>query len=167
MESNSSVSFSRKTREHLVRILSRAWEEEAVLSTTLQDFLGQSSGPNFQSIYRLFSDHYRQIDQWLGELADRTRALGATLGDDSHDLTRGAGRAARDVFGGRPAGNTVDQLLSLHEGIARELRRELSVASAEDAGTGAFLNRLIEFHETTAWMLRTVVRGTDVPAQAH
>ncbi len=151
-----------------MRILNHAWEQEAVLSTTLENFLGQNSGPNFQSIYRLFGDHYRQIDQWLGELADRTRALGATLGDEADEVAHGARDARASAATGSPQPrNVVDRLLTLHEGIAHRLRNDLCIAGGDDIGTTDFLRRLIEFHETTAWMLRTVAQGGEVPAKAR
>lgn len=150
--------FSRRTREQLKKILNHAWREEVVLSAVLKKYLGENNGPSFQSFSRLFTDHYRQINAWLGELTERTRGLGAAAVAGKDEIVR----AMRGVMGAEASRPTVSQLAELHEGIAGRLRDDLDDCR-EDASTADFLTRLVEFHEDTAWMLRTVLQGSEVP----
>ena len=153
-----------KARENLLNILNHALEEEIVLSSRMRGFLGRVTGPNFHSLYRLFGDQCRQIDRWLGEITARTRAIGTVARIGAGEVVDSA-RAAIKPRGPVPARNMVGELLALHEGIAARLREDL-VACRADSATADFLTRLAEFHETAAWMLRTVV-GRDVPDRDH
>ena len=160
MKAKSSLSLGAKARENLARILNHALQEEVVLSATMRDFLGSVTGPNFHSLYRLFGDHCRQIDRWLGEIGERARALGAVMRATVVEQAKSAGGSADPAA--RPARNIVGDLLALHEGIAARLRADLA-ACGGDTATADFLTRLVDFHETTAWMLRMVLDGPEVP----
>ena len=62
----------------------------------------------------------------------------------------------------------IGELLTLHEELAKRLQDDVRKCLNElgDAGTAGILRRLVEFHETTAWMLRTVLEGS-VSNPAH
>ena len=159
MKENRPLSFGGKARQNLAAILNHALEEEVVLSTTMRRFLGRVTGPNFYSLYRLFGDQCRQIDRWLTEITDRAKSLGAVARAGAAEFTTAA---APGAGGQLPARNMVGELLALHEGIAQRLRADLAACTTAQA-TADFLARLVEFHETTAWMLRMVLDGPEVP----
>lgn len=150
-----------KARENLMNILSHALEEEAILSATMRGVLNNITGPNVHSLYRLFGDQCRQIDRWLGEISARARAFGIVVRAGAGEIAR----SAQDTLGSRsgaPARNLIGELLGQHEGIAQRLRTDLAACSA-DAATAELIKRLVEFHETTAWMLRMVLDEPEVP----
>lgn len=154
-----------RRRDNLLRILNHALQEEVVLSATMREFLGRITGPNFHSLYRLFGDQCRQLDQWLGEIADRTRTFGATARATAEERARAA-NAVVNPPPARPPRDMVGELLALHEGIAARLRGDLAACGA-DAATSSLLSRLVDFHETTAWMLRMVLDGPEVPRSSR
>lgn len=154
-------SNSRKPGEPLLAVLNHALEEELMLSATMREYLGRITGPNFHSLFRLFGDQRRQVERWLGELTERARAIGDVARFGVDEIARSA-RAAVTPKPTQPPRNMVGELLAMHEGIATRLRCELA-GCAGDSATIDFLQRLVDFHETAAWMLRMVLQGPDVP----
>lgn len=152
---------TRQARDNLMKILNHALEEEVVLSVMMRSFLINITGPNFHSLYRLFGEQCRQIDRWLGEISDRTRGIGEMARASAAEIAR----SARDAVvspGGLPARNMIGELLVQHEGIADRLRVDLAGCTGDPA-TAELLKRLVEFHETAAWMLQMVLDGPEVP----
>lgn len=145
-----------RTREQVLRLLGHALEEEVTLSATMRGILGRVTGAPFHSVYRLLGDQCRQIDQWLTEIGDRARAFGAAT---PVEATPAPVSVASE---GELSRHTLGELLALHEGIAGRLRADLAT-SAADAATSSLLGRLVDFHETTAWMLRMLLDGPEVP----
>lgn len=141
----------------MAEILTHALAEELLLSATTREFYG--SMPTFQSLHKLFADQYRQLEQWLDQLATRTWNLGSSAQGKMPAL---AGTRCLELRGQVPPALMVSELLTLHEQLARQLGDDAR-ASRElgDAGSAAILARLVEFHETTAWMLRTVLQGPE------
>lgn len=146
-----------RTREHVARLLNHALEEEVVLSATMRSILGRVTSAPFHSVYRLLGDQCRQIDQWLTEIGDRARAFGAAV-PATQQPVRDSGVPAEPAL----SRHTLGELLALHEGIAERLRADLAQAAA-DAATCSLVRRLVDFHETTAWMLRTLLDAPEVP----
>ncbi|MDO8543593.1 MAG: ferritin-like domain-containing protein [Opitutaceae bacterium] len=163
MTSQPAPTPSGKARENLLKVLNHVLEEEVVLSATMRGYLGSITGPKFHSLYRLFGDQCRQIERWLGEITERTRAVGTVARVGADEIVRSA-RAAVSGAPAVPPRNMVGELLNLHEGIAARLRDDLA-ACRPDSATMEFLNRLVEFHENTAWMLRMVLHGPNVPVR--
>jgi starvation-inducible DNA-binding protein len=154
------MGFTEKTREAVMRLLNHALSEELQLSATTRAFLRHVTGPNFHSLHRLFGDQDRQIARWLADIRARAREVGAAAqagGEDIAAATRGAVVATE-----LPAPNMVGELLSLHEGVAARLRADLAASTdpLRDSALRDFFQRLVEFHETTAWVLRVLQEGS-------
>jgi starvation-inducible DNA-binding protein len=157
MESNAPSRLPAKARDNLKKVLNHALQEELALSSTMHDFLGKITGPNKHSLYRLFGDQAKQLDQWLGEITNRAKAFGTVARAGASEIARSA-QAAVTPGGRPPPRNMIGELLAQHEGIAERLRHDLAAASSDPA-TAELLKRLVDFHETTAWMLRMVEHG--------
>ena len=132
-----------------------------MLSATMRGFLARVTGPQSHSLFRLFGDQCRELDSWLHEIAERARACGLVSRMGAAELARSA-RAAVAPPPDLPARNMIDELLVKHEAIAADLRRDLAACSGAPA-INELLVRLVEFHETTAWMLRMVLERPEVP----
>lgn len=143
-----------------MEILNRALEQELALSTTLQSCLARMSGPNVQSLGRLFGDHRREIDGWLALIADRVRVFGAAARSGASEVAR----LARASVAAAPATprDVIAELLAQHEQLAARLRRDVAACGADPA-TAELLRRIADYHETAAWMLRVVRGGPEVP----
>jgi starvation-inducible DNA-binding protein len=154
------MGFTDKTRSAVIRILNHALVEEIQVSTTTRNFLRHVAGPNFHSLYRLFGDQDRQIGEWLEEIRQRARSAGEAVLTGSDEMAGSPPSA--EIAAPSPPRNMIGELLCLHEGVARRLRYDLGALPNRlaDRGITDFLVRLVDFHETTAWMLRILQEGS-------
>src|SRR5947199_314319 len=142
--------LAEKARANAAAIVTHALAEELLLSSTTRDFY--ANFPAFHSLHKLFSDQYRQLERWLDQLANRTWSMGSAAHGKMAALM-----GARCVnLPERVSERTmVGELLSLHEDLAKQLQDDVQKCAQQlgDPGTAAILRELVEFHETTAWML--------------
>lgn len=159
MQPASKDSPTEKARPQVAAILIHALAEELVLSSTTRDFSG--TVPNFHSLHKLFAGQYRQLGQWLDQLATRMWSVGGTPGAKMEAL---ATARCMEMPERMPPRTMLGELMALHEDLARRLRGDSETCAAElgDPGTADILSRLVEFHETTAWMLRTLLETPEV-----
>ena len=158
MQSKIPPGFRSKARASLARILDHVLKEECFLLAKTQDYRGHVTGPNLYSLHRLFDEQRRQLDYWLERLIEQAKAIGSSKrgaaaqkpASSEAETTSGAGLPARTMIG---------DLLTRHERIARQLRDDLERLA--DPGTADLLLALVEFHETTAWMLRVVKNSSN------
>ena len=145
-------------RETLAKTIDHVLKDECSLSATTRDYRWNVTGPNFYSLHRLFDEQRRQLDHWLDKVLERAKSNGfgarANLEKEMQlavaDATSGAGLPARTM---------VVNLLLRHEEVAHRLREDIECLA--DPGTTELLIRIVEFHETTAWMLRMIHHGPD------
>jgi starvation-inducible DNA-binding protein len=158
MQAKTETGITGKARETLARILDHALKEECLLSATTQDYRWNVTGPNLYSLHRLFDEQRRQIDHWLDQLMERARCFGfGGRPNLKKELPAGTSDAAA---GGRlPASTMVVDLLLRHEEMAHRLRADIKRLS--DPTLSDLLMRIVEFHETTAWILRMVNHGSE------
>ena len=153
MESKTQTGLTGKARETLTQILTHVVADESLLSATTKRFGWSITGPHFHSLNKLFEEQRRQLDYWLDRVMDRARALGAAaIGREAPNpgpAIAAAPRATRTM---------ILELLTLHEETARKLQADLREC---DDATADVLRRLIEFHETSAWMLRMLLEGPE------
>jgi starvation-inducible DNA-binding protein len=159
MSSDPKSGLTSRTRQALASILNHVLEDECQLSATTRAFRWKVTGPNFHSLHRLFDEQRKQIDYWLDQVTDRTRAMGLITGDKRPVPAEGEAAAPAGV----PPAGLIGDLLERHEKMARQLRADVEACGIGlgDRGTADLLKRLVEFHETTAWMLRTLLSHPD------
>jgi starvation-inducible DNA-binding protein len=145
-----------KARANVASILTHTLAEELLLSSTTRDFY--ANFPTFHSLHRLFADQYRELERWLDQLAQRTWAMSSAPAAPMEELASARCVAFRERVGER---TMIGELLGLHEELAQRLQADQRKCALQlgDPGTADILRRLVEFHETTAWMLRTVLAG--------
>jgi starvation-inducible DNA-binding protein len=139
--------------------------DEFALSTATRDYHWTVRGPHFRNLCELFDEQFRQINFWMERIADRAKALGWTL------QTGWAEMAARPRFSPTSgvdlnAQGMLLSLISMHRTLAECIRGDLDRLKTE---TGAplvsVLSGLLEYHETTAWLLEELVEDREL-AQA-
>lgn len=160
MQHKPPVSVTGKARETLAKILDHVLADECRLSATIRVYRWNVTGPHFHSLHKLFDEQRRQLDAWLVRLFRRTQAAGISARGNVavEDLTQSA-VAPAGSGAGLPARQMIDDLLARHEVMARTLRDD--VARLADPATAELLQRIADFHETTAWMLRMLLEGPD------
>ena len=158
MQPPASAGLPAKARESLAGVLEYVLTEEGILLATTRDCRWQVTGPHLYSLHRLFEEQRRQLDYWLKRVIERTKSIGLR------------GRTTLEkapAIEGTPSGHRgppraiIGELLTRHEEMAERLRRD--IVRLPDPATADLLSHLMEFHETTAWMLRMVVTQSSTP----
>lgn len=141
-------------------IYEHLWVDESRLAAATRRIVGRLPGAAGQSLVRLFVDHCRQLDGWTRELKDQAWTVGIAVPcvggvSDDVETADAVARSPRAI---------VAEALSLHDRLAKRLRDDLeSIECSEAAGSiSRLLNRLLEFHETTAWMLRLLLASPEL-----
>ena len=146
-----------QTRESLTRILDLVLKEEVFLLTTMREYRVSVTGPNLYSLRRLFDEQRHQLDYWLERVIERTKLIGGAK--KASKVRQKKAEPELKLEANVPARSMIGDLLTRHERMARRLREDIE--RLPDAATADLLLRLVEFHETTAWMLRVVHSGSD------
>ena len=141
--------------------------DEYVLYATTRDYHWNVTGPEFHSLHKEFEDQYGQVADWIDQVAERARAIGAGARGNWADLTKAA-RSSADPGIDLSSDHMLSELLALHEDLVVQLRKD--AASAErlgDIGTTDFLTGLLEQHEKAAWMLRAQLETEEEEASEN
>jgi len=141
-----------------IGILNQLLADEFTLYTKTRKYHWNVVGVQFHDLHKFFESLYGDLDEIIDEVAERTRALGgfavATLREISSTT------AIKEEVGINPnQTEMIQNLLANHEQIIRELRQDIDKVQDDfsDVGTADFLTGLLEKHEKTAWMLRSML----------
>lgn len=112
-------------------------------------------GPYFPQLHKLFEEQYNDLAKNLDRLAERLRSLGfaapATL-TQFLKLT-----SLTEITAPLKDAEMVKVLMEDHESAASNIRKALSQIDEADGGSQNMLEELLEQHEHTAWMLRSIL----------
>ncbi|PWA04216.1 Dps family protein [Flavobacterium psychrotolerans] len=146
------------SEEHLkksISILSSTLANEMTLYVKTRKFHWNVSGESFMELHKLFEAQYNQMEVSIDEIAERINKLGEkTIGTmkEFTELT-----IIKETSNQYPCQKEmIQELLGDHETVVIQLRKDIESCADEnkDAGTIDFLTKLMEQHETTAWILR-------------
>jgi starvation-inducible DNA-binding protein len=158
MQPTKTIGITGKAREAFVKMLNHVLADECSLSATTRDYRWSIRGPNLYSLHRLFDEQRRQLDYWLNQLCERTCALGLAARSELEKMSRPPESIEARPDELAPRG-MIGDLLERHEEMARKLR--IDIARLGEPMTAEILKHLIEFHETSAWMLRMLHEGPE------
>jgi len=140
-------------RERLGQLLNHALADEFALSAVTRDYHWNVKGPHFRSLHETFDEQYHQIDDWVERIGERARMLGITPRAGWRELVR-ARRIRPPSGAGLSANEMIAGLAALHYCVAERLRADVAEArQLGDTVTGRLFDELIEYHDTTSWML--------------
>ncbi len=134
--------------------LSRLLADTYVLYLKTHNFHWNVKGPRFRELHLMWEEQYTAMWTDIDIIAERIRALGEPA---PATYKRFMELASIEETEGVPTANEMLQLLlDGHEAVVRTVRSGLQAASeANDEVTVGLLAQRLEFHEKTAWMLRT------------
>lgn len=148
--------ISEKSRNEIAKHLKKMLADSYCLMLMSQNYHWNVRGMNFRNIHLMTEEHYTDLFDAIDELAERIRALG--------HLSPGTMKDFNDITSiNIPNGDLSEQemvadLLEGHEVVTRTARGALDAASdAKDEATVDLLTERLEFHEKTAWMLRSML----------
>jgi starvation-inducible DNA-binding protein len=150
------IGIKEEARFEVGQMLNLLLADEYVLYATTRDYHWNVTGPEFPSLHTQFEIQFGQIADWIDQVAERARSIGAGARGNWADLTKAA-RSSAEPGIGLPAEHMLAELLALHEDLVLQLRSDSEACTTryKDAGTADFLTGLLEQHEKTAWMLRS------------
>jgi DNA-binding ferritin-like protein len=141
-------------RSTIGAILQKVLSHESGLAATAHAFEWRVRGSPLQSIKRLFAEQSRQIDRWLGDVSQCAQRVGIAAAAVAQ-----AERRIEAIDSGTAPRVAASELLQRHEALAHELRASIDLLAERDPNNDAVpvLDGLLDFHETSAWMLRLLL----------
>ena len=146
------------TEDHLKKannLLSVVLSDEMTLYVKTRKFHWNVTGESFMELHKLFEAQYTELEAIIDEVAERIGKLGEkTIGtmQEFSKLSR-----IKENPGKYPAQKSmITELLTDHETLISELRKDIDKSADEnhDAGTADLFTKIIQQHETVAWILR-------------
>lgn len=153
------IGIDREQRLAIAEGLSRLLADSYTLYLKTHNFHWNVEGPQFNTLHQMFEVQYTELATAVDEIAERIRALGEKApGSYARyaDLT-----SIEEGKGDESAEEMTRQLVIGHETVARTAREVFPVADeASDEPTADLLTQRMQIHEKTAWMLRSMLAGT-------
>jgi starvation-inducible DNA-binding protein len=149
------IGISDKHLKGSIKILSAVLSDEMTLYIKTRKFHWNVSGESFMEIHKLFQSQYTELEETIDLVAERINKLGGnTIGTMKEFI--GLSRLTEMPNNYPSRKEMMKELLADHETVVRELRKDIIDCNDKnkDAGTADFLTGIMEYHETTAWILR-------------
>ncbi|MET0758806.1 MAG: DNA starvation/stationary phase protection protein [Flavobacterium sp.] len=149
------IGITEKNLQSSISLLSVVLSDEMTLYIKLRKFHWNVSGESFMELHKLFQAQYTELEEAIDEVAERIGKLGGkaigTMKEFSELTTL---KESPNKYPSQK--EMLSELLSDHETVIVELRKDIDVSADEnkDAGTADFLTGLMEKHETMSWVLR-------------
>lgn len=152
------LGISAPNTQKIVGLLNTLLADEHVLYIKTRNFHWNVVGPSFKEYHTYFEQLYTELAEKIDETAERIQTLGhdpiASMGEFLQHT-----RLSEDKAPGNEPLKMVQLLYKDHESIIRWLRESIETPEkANDPGTTDFMTSLLEYHEKTAWMLRSYLQ---------
>ncbi len=137
--------------------LSRLLADTYTLYLSTHNFHWNVTGPMFSTLHAMFEQQYTDLWNSVDDIAERIRALGH-FAPGSYSAF-GALTSLPEAPAQPPSAmEMVAILVNGHETVARTARELVPAAEkARDEPTLDLLTQRLQFHEKTAWMLRSLL----------
>ncbi len=151
------IGITEDKRVEIAKGLSRLLAETYTLYLKTHKYHWNVTGPMFQSLHIMFEEHYTALSLAVDEIAERVRVMGVKAPGsykEFSELSQVKEDASQDV----EAQAMIKNLLADHEQVVRTAKSILPILEgANDEGTNGLLGTRIEYHEKTAWMLKSLI----------
>lgn len=152
------IGLSPKQLEGSITLLNRVLADEFILYVKVRKYHWNVKGIYFNDLHKFFQSLYEDLDNIVDSVAERVRAVGGdAVGTIAEyvNLTR-----LPEEPGNYPvAKDMIANLVTLHEILIKEIRVDVETCQniLADVGTADFLTGIMEIHEKSAWMLRSMI----------
>ena len=140
------------------KLLNEILANEAVLMVQTLNYHWNLVGPEFHDYHLLFGGQYTVLFADLDKLAERVRSLGGIALGSMKDMIKVA--TLKEDAGKTPSPRQmVINLLKQYEELTEQIRDGLVMLDdkkSNDFATVNLLETVLEQHEKTAWMLRSL-----------
>lgn len=154
------IGISKQDRESVIDLLTKALADEYVLYTKTRNYHWNVVGPHFSDYHKLFETQYDETAGDIDEIAERIRSLGGKTISTMTEFLK-LTRLSEHPGQFPDAKTMISNLVADHEAIIQNLREDIKSCGEKyhDVGTEDFLTGMMEKHEKTAWMLRSIIEG--------
>jgi starvation-inducible DNA-binding protein len=151
------IGIDEENRAAVSQGLARLLADSYTLYLTTHNFHWNVTGPMFNTLHAMFMQQYTELWNSIDDIAERIRALGH-FAPGSY-AAFGQLATVPDAPAQPPkALDMVAILVTGHEAVARTARELVPAAEkAGDEPTLDLLTQRLQFHEKTAWMLRSLL----------
>lgn len=137
--------------------LSKLLAETYTLYLKTHKYHWNVTGPMFQTLHLMFEQHYNDLALAVDEIAERIRVLGVKAPGSYTEFSK-LSEVKDDASTDVSANDMISNLLADHEQVVRTAKALLPLLDgANDEGTNSLLGARIEYHEKTAWMLKSLI----------
>jgi len=144
-------------RGNIAKSLSKLLAETYTLYLKTHKYHWNVTGPMFQTLHLMFEEHYNALSLAVDEIAERIRVLGIKAPGSYTEFSK-ISAVKDDATENTDANNMIKNLLMDHELVTRTAKEILPLLDgANDEGTNSLLGARIEYHEKTAWMLKSIL----------
>jgi len=150
------IGISEGEREKIADGLAALLADSYTLYLMTHNFHWNVTGPQFNSLHKMFMEQY--TEQWgaLDTIAERIRALGFPAPGTFKEFIKLS--SIKEVEGVPRTNEMIRQLVTAQEATARTARKLFAtVNAAADQPTADLLTQRLEVHEKNAWMLRSLL----------
>ena len=154
---NLKTGIEESKRGEIAGSLARLLAESYTLYLKTHKYHWNVTGPMFQTLHLMFEQHYTDLALAVDEIAERVRVLGEKAPGSYSEFAE-ISRVKEDPSQNIEATTMIENLLSDHEQVVRTAKEILPMLDgANDEGTNSLLGARIEYHEKTAWMLKSLL----------
>lgn len=149
------IGISDKNLKLTAGMLASVLSDELFLYLKTRKFRRNVSGESFMEVHRLFEKQYKELEASIDEIAEQIGKLGQKSPGTVKEFSEMTTLKEHPGVNGS-ADDMMKELLSDHQAVIVELRKGIDLCADEtkDAGTADLLTKLMEQHETVAWVLR-------------
>lgn len=146
------------TKTHLhesAAILSVVLADEMTLYVKLRKSHWNVSGNSFMELHKLFEAQYTELEKTIDEVAERINKLGSkTIGTMKEFIAHTRLKEKENAYPAQK--DMILELLNDNEHLITEIRKDIDTCAdtLKDAGTADLLTKILQQHETMAWILR-------------
>lgn len=146
------------TENHLQKsnsLLSVILSDEMTLYIKTRKFHWNVAGESFMELHKLFESQYTDLEAIIDAVAERIGKLGGKAIGTMNEFSL-LSRIVEHPNKYPVQKAMLSELLSDHETLIGELRKDIDLCSDEnhDAGTADLLTGIMQQHESIAWILR-------------
>jgi starvation-inducible DNA-binding protein len=150
------IGIADKDRKKIAEGLSRLLADTYSLYLKTHYFHWNVTGPMFNSLHLMFETQYNELWNAVDPVAERIRALGYPAPGSYSEFAKLS--SIPESKGVPEAMDMVRELVAGHEAVTRTARALFpDVDKAADEPTADLLTQRMDIHETTAWMLRSLL----------
>ncbi len=154
---NLNTGINEGKREEIAGSLARLLAETYTLYLKTHKYHWNVTGPMFQTLHLMFEQHYNDLALAVDEIAERVRVLGVKAPGSYNEFAE-LSQIKEDPTKDTEATMMIKNLLQDHEQVVRTAKEILpQLEGANDEGTNSLLGARIEYHEKTAWMLKSLL----------